>query len=41
MSQLHVQARDPAPGRRVLVVIDEVLGVGFMRMSDELEQYDR
>ena len=39
--RLHEETGDPDLRRRVLDVIDEVLGVEFMRMSDELEQYDR
>lgn len=40
--RLHEETDDPALRRRVLDVIDHMLRLGFMGMSDRLgEQYDR
>ena len=40
--RLHEETGDPDLQRRVLDVIDDMLRVGFMGMSDQLgQQYDR
>ena len=39
--RLHEETEDREFRGRVLDVIDDMLRVGFMRMSDELERYDR
>ena len=39
--RLHEETKDREFRGRVLAVIDDMLRVGFMRMSDELEQYNR